>query len=129
MIEEWRPISGYELEYQVSPSGLVRSVERRCRTSRGHRKVPARVMRPWKDKDGYSRVMLCLDGVRRCHYVHRLVAIAHIGERPSEGHVVCHWNGDPADNRVENLRWGTYSENEADKKRHGIVPFSRKGAA
>jgi hypothetical protein len=34
--------------------------------------------------------------------------------------MVCrHLDGDPSNNRVRNLRWGTYSENEADKLRHG----------
>lgn len=26
-----------------------------------------------------------------------------------------HWNDDPTDNRVENLRWGTYSDNNHDR--------------
>jgi hypothetical protein len=33
----------------------------------------------------------------------------------------CHNNGNPADNRLENLRWDTHVANEADKRLHRIV--------
>jgi len=33
----------------------------------------------------------------------------------------CHNNGDPGDNRLENLRWDTYSANALDKRKHGTV--------
>jgi hypothetical protein len=55
---------------------------------------------------------------RRQHFVHRLVAAAFIGACP-EGHVVAHGDGDRANPRVENLRYATAVENEADKIRHG----------
>jgi DNA-directed RNA polymerase specialized sigma24 family protein len=59
------------------------------------------------------------DGVRkRRRYVHRLVLEAFVGRRP-EGMVCCHNDGDPTNNRLDNLRWGTYRENEHDKLRHG----------
>ena len=50
--------------------------------------------------------------------VHRLVLEAFVGPRP-EGMVARHLNGDPGDNRLENLAWGTQSENNYDKVRHG----------
>lgn len=38
---------------------------------------------------------------------------------PPEGHEVCHNNGDPADNRLENLRYGTRTDNLHDLYLHG----------
>jgi hypothetical protein len=58
-----------------------------------------------------------LDQTRQ-HYVHRLVLVAFVGPRPP-GLVCCHNDGNPLNNRVENLRWDTYEANEADKLRHG----------
>jgi hypothetical protein len=43
---------------------------------------------------------------------------AFIGRRP-EGMVCCHNDGDPTNNRLDNLRWATFRENEHDKLRHG----------
>src|SRR5690606_32157657 len=54
-----------------------------------------------------------------------LVAAAFLGPRP-EGSEVCHINGDPADNRVENLRYGSRSENVLDQVRHGVHNNARK---
>ena len=48
----------------------------------------------------------------KTHYVHRLVAQAFLGPPPSEKHTqVNHIDGDPANNRADNLEWVTRSEN------------------
>jgi len=38
---------------------------------------------------------------------------------PKPGEVCRHLNGNPHDNRLDNLSWGTPSENMLDKARHG----------
>ncbi len=56
----------------------------------------------------------------RLHYnVHVLVCWAFHGPPPSPLHEVAHNNGDPRDNRVDNLRWSTHADNIADKHIHG----------
>lgn len=50
--------------------------------------------------------------------VHSLVAEVYLGLRP-EGQQVRHLNGDSTDNRVDNLAYGTPSENQLDSLRHG----------
>jgi DNA-binding transcriptional regulator YiaG len=50
-------------------------------------------------------------------FVHRLVMLAFVGPCPA-GHEVRHINGDPSDNRLVNLRYGTRSENQKDRARH-----------
>ena len=64
------------------------------------------------DRSGHLRVDI--DG--RKPYVHRLVAEAFI---PSlkEGLEVCHNDGNPANNRVQNLRWDTRSSNVLDLRK------------
>lgn len=58
------------------------------------------------------------EGKKFRRYVHHLVLETFGGPRP-QGLVCRHLDGNPANNVLENLEWGTYAENEADKLRHG----------
>ena len=72
-----------------------------------------------RDSDGYCFVVLALKGETQKRFVHRLVAEAFIGPRP-EDQTVDHINRVRNDNRVENLRYATASEqnlNRVFKKR------------
>lgn len=118
MSEEWRDIEGFEGAYQVSSSGLVRSLTRRVRAGGGRVRIsPGRVLSVYTG-DHYSKVRLKVDGVGATKNVHQLVAEAFLGPRPL-GFEVCHNNGNPHDNRVENLRYATHSENQYDITAHG----------
>lgn len=66
---------------------------------------------------GYTYYDLCFEGSRRGKAGHSLVAEAFIGTRP-EGFEVCHNDGNPANNHVSNLRYGTRSENVLDEVSH-----------
>ena len=52
------------------------------------------------------------------HYVHHLVLEAFVGPRP-EGYECCHKDGNPMNNNLPNLYWGTPAQNDADQSRHG----------
>lgn len=73
-------------------------------------------------KRGHLYVSLCGPQNRRSGkkvFVHILVLTAFV--RPKKPGEVCRHFPDPnpTNNRLENLQWGTYAENEADKKVHG----------
>jgi len=111
--EEWRPIAGYP-DYQVSSHGRISSTRYSSHLGR-----TPRIKRPAPNGLGYLKVFLtATPGVSDGYYVHKLVAQAFIGPRP-EGYQVCHYDGDPSNNTVGNLRYATRSENERDKIRHG----------
>jgi hypothetical protein len=105
-----RPIPGFP-DYFVSPSGDVFSTKRGCEIILS----PIRATR-----DGHLHVSLWRDGVGFTMYVHHLVLLAFVGP-PSDGEECRHLNGDPADNRLANLCWGTRLENSADRVRHGTT--------
>lgn len=118
-MEEWRPVLGYEGFYEVSSLGSVRSVARVVRASNGEmRKYPGKVLRQSTAFRGYASVGLRKNTVPRTARVHVLVATAFLQRGLGHTHVR-HLNGDPGDNRVENLAWGTPSENGLDTVRHG----------
>lgn len=120
-MENWRPAVGWEVYYEVSDLGRVRSVTRMVEqdfgNGRGVRRYDGKIIYIYHDV-GCSRVRLSGGGRKATRKVHRLVVEAFIGSRPP-GKEVAHWNGDPNDNRLANLRYATPVENNADKKRHG----------
>ncbi len=114
---EWREVSGTDGLYSVSDEGQVKS-RARARTSGG-------VLKSWLDHFGYVRVSICIDGKPRQRRVHHLVLEAFVGPRPER--MECrHLDGDPANNRLDNLAWGTASENAQDNVRHKTHHSARK---
>ena len=105
-MENWKDIPGYEGRYQVSDQGRVKSF---CRTVEGV------LLRPGRMPGGHLSVAL---GKGNSQCVHKLVLLAFVGAAP-EKYECLHSNGIPSDNRLENLRWGTRSENIKDAVRHG----------
>jgi hypothetical protein len=117
--ECWRDVSDYVGYYRGSSWGRVRSLTRWVRHSDGHIRVqPGRLLHLTPSGDGYLHVHLHKDGVAHCRGVHRLVLEAFVGPCPP-GLECRHLNGKPADNRLENLAWGTDGENQADRITHG----------
>ena len=96
---------GYEGLYEVSDQGRVRSFARY---------KSGRILRPGRMPQGHMSVAL---GRGNSQCVHKLVLLTFVGPAPDR-HECCHNNGDPSDNRLENLRWGTRSENNIDAVQH-----------
>lgn len=119
MTEEWRPIPGYEGLYEASSHGRIRSLDRRVRTARGDRITRGVVKKPAVKDTGRLQVHLAREGRKAPWTVHRLVALTFLGPQPGPGYMVLHWDDDPSNNHVSNLRWGTQSENEHDRVRNG----------
>ena len=121
--ERWLPVPRFEGAYEVSDRGRVRSLDRIGST--GNR-LKGKVLTPQKTWNGRLRVDLYHpDGGHKWVTVHRLVLEAFEGPCP-EGHECCHWDDDPENNRLENLRWDTRSSNKLDSVRLGNHPNQRK---
>ncbi|RAV17526.1 hypothetical protein DQP57_00435 [Mycobacterium colombiense] len=127
MTEQWRAVIGYEGSYEVSDLGNVRSRRRvvHC-ADETIRIVPERQLKPiTAAPSGYKSVVLAKGGRTKMFRVHRLVLEAFVGGRP-EGMECRHLNDIPCDNRLENLAWGTSSENKLDIVRNGNHHYAKR---
>ena len=109
MYERWAWIPGFELEYEVSTDGRVRS----------YRGSKPRILHPTVDTHGYLMVSLCgqqSSTLGRIHRVHRLVLLAFAG--PSD-RLTRHLDDNPLNNSLLNLLYGTAAENSSDVVLHG----------
>lgn len=121
MEEEWRPVVGFEGVYEVSDFGNVRSLPRSVTRSDGLvLNFLGKNKKPTVMKSGHLRVGLQFNLSQKTNQlVHRLVAEAFLGPQPEGKEFVLHWDDDPGNNHVENLRWGTKKDNRNDAVRNG----------
>lgn len=114
--------------YEVSDRGHVRSLPRVTVDVIGRsRPFPGVALRPGINPNGYPHVSIRrVDGRRLSRTVHVLVAQAFLGPRPARNMEVRHLNGVPTDCRLINLTYGTRSENQLDKRKHGTDPNVNK---
>lgn len=128
--EEWRPVVGYEGMYEVSNMGRVRSIDRTLHYKDGRTPfVKGQLLSPVSLHHDYGVNGSTYQRVKITKYkhklVHVLVAEAFIGPRPEDCEVM-HINGIRNDNRVENLRYGTKSENSRQSIEYSGRPCNAK---
>lgn len=103
----WRAIPGFE-KYEVSTDARVR---------RGRH-----VLRP-QANGWYPSYALSKGGRSKRIGVHRLVLMA-FDRLPEPGEVARHLDGDPTNNHLDNLAWGTHKQNWEDRRRHqAALPY------
>lgn len=113
MQEEWKTIPGFK-DYEVSNLGRIRSKERVKKYKSGRIlkfKSKLKKQRP-HPKNKFMMTDLVDDkGERKTVYPHKAVAKAFIkNKHPRKEPIVMHLDGDLQNNKVENLKWASYSE-------------------
>lgn len=106
----WKPIIGYESEYEINEFGMIKSLERKRKFGLQVRTINERILKQASYSNGYRFVALSRKSVVKQFMVHRLVA-KHFIDNPMNLPCVNHINGDKEDNRWVNLEWVTYTEN------------------
>lgn len=113
--EVWKPVVGQEGRYEVSSIGRVRSIDHAVVGRDGRRQFrTGRILRASPDGHGYPRVWFG----KKARNVHRLLAEAFLPNPEGYPHVL-HWDDDPANLALTNLRWGTHAQNMRDIVRNG----------
>lgn len=110
-MDNWKDIKGFEGHYQISDSGLVKSIGY-YKYVHGIYVFVKRdlVMTPTDNGNGYLIVSLKKLGRRKSCYVHRLVA-EHFVENKFDKKYVNHIDGNKKNNNASNLEWVTQREN------------------
>lgn len=126
MDEHFRQIEGYP-GYRVSRDGEVQSRWNR-HGRRGSMSDSWLPLKPIRNSLGYGFVNLHADRIKKRCSIHSLVLEAFVGPRP-DGLVCCHWDGDPSNNQLSNLRWDTQKANSDDTIRHGRRKFGEQAGS
>ena len=108
-----RPVVGYEGLYEVSNTGLVRSLH----------KKKAKIISIYT-KSKYPTVCLSSADIKATLTVHRLVAISFIPNAYNKPYVN-HKDLNRLNNNVENLEWCTAQENSDHAKEAGVMTGAR----
>ena len=105
--EIWKPVVGFEGQYEVSSLGRVRSLDRL--DSMGRRKF-GKLIQPHKLHSGHNQFRLWSENKDYKRTAHRLVMQSFVGPIP-EGKIVCHGINGVSDNSLSNLYFGTHRKN------------------
>ena len=119
MQEIWKPIKGYEGLYEVSNLGKVRN----CRKRKSKKLFSDGILSEHVNgKEGvakYISIGLWKNNKPTYRYIHRLVAEAFV-PNPENKPYVNHIDGNPKNNRSDNLEWCTHKENMQHAKELGL---------
>lgn len=98
--ETWREISGTNKMYQASNLGRIKSFY----------KYNSIIVKPSITAKGYERLQIIQNGQAVNYFLHRIIASCFIGEPPGEDYIIHHIDGNPRNNKVNNIKWVSQEE-------------------
>jgi hypothetical protein len=117
--EGLRTIPGWP-EYLIGRKGQIVRTKKSCGA------VVGKALKWQFLENGYAKVSLCRNSKRKEYLVHRLVAMAFLGD--PTGYDVCHCDGNKLNNDVSNLRIDTRKGNMADQIAFGKTPRGERSS-
>lgn len=120
----WKDIAGFDGRYQVSTDGQVKVLKTvNANKHRGRKTyLLEKTLKLSLSELGYYRVGLVKNKKQTSYLVHRLVAKEFL-VNPSNKPQINHINGLKGDNRLENLEWSTFSENQIHAYKMGLSKY------
>ena len=117
--EIWLPIKGFEDYYEVSNLGRFRNKDRLLIRSNGVEQfTKSKILKNNYYSNGYVQLILYVNKQRFNFLGHRVVA-EHFIPNPNNLPIVNHINLTKWDNKVSNMEWCTYSDNNKHALENG----------
>ena len=113
MTEIWKQCETYP-DYIISDHGRMRRLK-----SASNQPAGKFIKGSFCQRGGHIKLKLKVEGRDVNSFMHTEVLKAFVGPCPEDKTQCAHYDGDPSNNHVSNLRWATAAENTADKVRHG----------
>jgi hypothetical protein len=112
MKEIWKNIPGYEGLYQASNLGRIKALSRyKIKFDGYHGITKEKIMNQFCDRRGYCRIGLTNGNNKRKTYsVHRLI-LSTFHTEDNVNKCAMHLDDNQTNNNIQNLKWGTLSEN------------------
>ena len=120
MYELWKDVKGYEGLYQVSNFGNIKGLAKK----HGHSNRKENIIKQFKNKNGYYKVVLSKNGKQKNIEVQRIVAEAFLNKKNYKSYLnedrtkidinklqVNHIDEDKSNNKVNNLEWCSHKYN------------------
>lgn len=105
--EIWMPVQYNPLGYEISSLGRIKAI---AKWNAKNQYLNAKILKQHDRGGGYLNVLFWNNKKTKRFSIHRLVAIHFIPNMENKKEVN-HKNGNPSDNKIENLEWCTPSEN------------------
>ena len=116
MIEVWKEVKGYELQFEASNLGRVKSLKRNGMKDDV-------IIKGRLDRNGYlyHRMVYSVKGIKKSFSfaIHRMVALAW-HDNPENKPTVNHNDGNKLNNKPDNLCWMTFEENNKHATENGL---------
>ena len=137
MLELWKDIKGYEGLYQVSNYGNVKGLAKK----HGYSNRQESIIKQYKNKKGYYKVVLSKNGKQKNIEVQRIVAEAFLNKNDFKSYIdedrekinlnklqVNHINEDKSDNKASNLEWCSpkYNVNYGKRGQKASISLGKK---
>ena len=121
MEEIWKPVVGWEGLYEVSNLGNVRSLDRLVVQGNHTRFCKGQLLKPTLHKSNYYMVTLRNSGLQKISKVHQMVMNAFNPNIYKEKLEINHIDGNPQNNRLDNLEWCTHQQNLQHASKHHLL--------
>ena len=116
-MEIWKPVVGFEGRYEVSSFGRIKALARNIYYKDGRVGfLEERLLKGVLTKTGYF--LISFDSKKR-KFIHQAVAEAFLGKTEYKM-TVNHKDGNKLNNKLENLEWNTYKQNNDHARATGL---------